>query len=57
MDYLKNLIPYNFLSKQFLNNKSSVLKGNRAFCARQTGLEPVTLRLTAECSTIELLSN
>lgn len=24
---------------------------------RQTGLEPVTLRLTAECSTIELLAN
>lgn len=28
-----------------------------AGCAPQTGLEPVTLRLTAGCSTIELLWN
>ena len=29
----------------------------RLFCAPQVGLEPTTLRLTAECSAIELLRN
>ena len=30
---------------------------SEAFCAPQVGLEPRTLRLTAECSAIELLRN
>ena len=43
--------------RSFLGSTKKPDLSIRLFCAPQVGLEPTTLRLTAECSAIELLRN
>ena len=48
---------YEISSTESRYNKKSIECINALSCAPQVGLEPTTLRLTAECSAIELLRN